>query len=576
MLSKSPIDTLRVDIGQHSRAGAKPSNQDFHGACVPSGAALGLKGIAVAIADGISTSEVSHIAAETAVKSFLADYYCTPDAWSVKTAGERVLTAINSWLYSQSRAGGLTENMDRAYVCTFTAIVLKGRQAHIFHVGDSRLYRMAGNSMEQLTSDHRTALSGDKHCLARALGLTPSTHVDYDTIDLRLGDVLLLATDGIHEYVTAKDVARAIASSSDLDQAANIIADHAAANHSTDNLTVQLIKVENFGNPDALDALGLADSLPPAPIPNIPCEFDGYRLVRQIHASSRSHIYLAVDLDTGKQVALKIPSMDLRDDPNYLRRFAMEEWIARRIESPHTLKAEPHRQRNALYTVTELIDGQTLRQWINDNPSPDIATVRGIVDQIVKGLRALHRKDMIHQDLRPENIMIDADGTVKIIDFGAVQVAGLVEADPFADSEDILGTHQYAAPEYFLGYAGTKTSDLYSLGVIAYEMLTGRLPYGARMARAHNKSSQQRASYTSVSTYRNDIPLWVDAALRKAVQADPNRRQAALSEFMHDLMHPRPGLVGDGRAPILERNPVLFWQLISLGFATLALWQAVS
>ena len=183
--------------------------------------------------------------------------------------------------------------------------------------------------------------------------------------------------------------------------------------------------------------------------------FDGYRIVRELHGTSRSHIYLAVDIETDAVVTIKIPSIDLRDDPDYLKRFMMEEWVARRIDSPHVLKpCLPQRKRNFLYVVTEFIDGQTLAQWMIDNPKPSVETVRGIVEQIAKGLRAFHRKEMLHQDIRPANIMIDTTGTVKIIDFGSTMITGVVEAAPSGDRNDILGTQQYTAPEYFLGEAG--------------------------------------------------------------------------------------------------------------------------
>ena len=169
--------------------------------------------------------------------------------------------------------------------------------------------------------------------------------------------------------------------------------------------------------------------------------FDGYRIVREVHGSSRSHIYLAVDIESDTLVIIKIPSIDLRGDPAYLRRFMMEEWAARRIDSPYVLKPRlQSRRRNYLYVVMEFVDGQTLTQWMIDNPRPDLETVRGIVEQIAKGLGAFHRMEMLHQDIRPDNIMIDKTGTVKIIDFGSTKVTGVVEAAPSAGGNDILGT----------------------------------------------------------------------------------------------------------------------------------------
>ncbi len=293
--------------------------------------------------------------------------------------------------------------------------------------------------------------------------------------------------------------------------------------------------------------------------------FDGYRIVRPLHSSSRSHLYLAVEPDDDGLVAVKIPSIDLRDDEAYLKRFAMEEWVARRINSAHVLKPRPQtRRRNFLYLVTEFVDGQTLAQWMIDNPKPDIVTVRGIVGQIARGLQAFHRKDMLHQDLRPDNIMIDKTGTVKIIDFGATRVAGVVEAAPAVDAGAILGTVQYTAPEYFIGETATTASDIFSLGVITYQMLTGRLPYGTEMAKARTSAQQRKARYRSALDDARDAPAWIDAVLKKAVHPDPRIRYAELSEFAHDLHHPNAALLDAAPAPLIERNPLLFWKALSL------------
>lgn len=577
MLKALTPDQLSVSIGQYTSAGCKAVNQDFHGALVPAGAALSLKGIALAIADGISSSAVSQVAAETAIKSFLTDYYCTSDAWTVKSAAQRVIQATNSWLNAETRRGRLHEDMNRGYVCTFSAIVLKGRRAHLFHIGDSRVYRVSGETLEQLSDDHRVVLSPSENYLGRALGLAAGVEIDYREINLRPGDTLVMTTDGVHGHMPEREIAARINASGDLDAAARAIVEEALARGSDDNLTIQVVRIDRLPSRDAMGVIRSADLLPPAPVPHVPSEYDGYRIVRQLHASSRSYIFVAVDLETGEKVALKVPSVDLRDNLDYLRRFAMEEWIARRINSAHVLKAAPvHRERDTLYVVTELIEGRTLRQWMADNPRPDVETVRGIVEQIAKGLRAFHRKDMLHQDLRPENIMIDRDGTVKIIDFGAVRVAGVLEADPGLDAGDVLGTHQYAAPEYFIGQDGTELSDLYSLGTIAYEMLTGHLPYGARMAQATSRAKQARVSYTPASAYRSDIPSWIDGALRTAVHFDTAMRQQALSELEHDLRHPRQDLASRAAAPIMERNPLLFWQIMSFLLALLALWLAAT
>lgn len=559
---------LRVAIGSHSSPGRKMRNQDCLGHHLPGEPLLSTKGIAIALADGISTSEVSHIASESAIRSFFEDYYSTSEAWSVQTSAERVIGASNAWLYAQTRQGPSRYDTERGYVCTLSALILKARSAYLFHVGDSRIYRLRGGSLEQLTHDHRVVVSEGESYLSRALGSEAQVEVDHRTLTTETGDCFVLATDGVHEYISAADLIAAIATTDDLDAAAKAIVDRAYANGSDDNLSVQVLRIEALPPPGAPELDPRWAELPPAPILEARQEFEGYRILRELHGSSRSHIYLAEDGDSGRLVALKTPSIDLRDDPAYLERFMLEEWIARRVNSAHVLKPYPHtRPRSHLYVAMEYIEGQTLAQWMIDNPRPELETVRDIVEQIARGLLAFHRMEMLHQDLRPNNIMIDAQGTVRIIDFGSTRVAGLAEAEAADTPPPILGTVQYTAPEYFLGEPGTPRSDLFSLGVIAYQMLCGRLPYGAQVAKARTRAAQKKLRYASVLDEQREIPAWMDAALEKAVQPDPNRRYAELSEFVHDLRHPNAALLGQRPPALIARNPLLFWQALSFVLA---------
>jgi serine/threonine protein kinase len=135
------------------------------------------------------------------------------------------------------------------------------------------------------------------------------------------------------------------------------------------------------------------------------------------------------------------------------------------------------------------------------------------------------------------------------------------------ERSSILGALQYTAPEYFVGDPGSEQSDLYSLGVIAYQMLSGRLPYGAEAARVRSRAAQRRLQYDPLVDAEAGVPAWVDAALRKAVHPDPRERYASLSELLYDLRHPNAELL---RTPSLaERNPVRFWKGVScvLGLA---------
>lgn len=555
---------LKVAVGQYSDKGRKELNQDFHGVAMPREPQLSAKGIAIALADGISSSAVSQEAAQSAVTGFLEDYYCTSDAWSVRKSGEHVLTATNSWLHSQTQHSQHRYDRERGYVCTFSAVVIKSTTAHLFHVGDARIYRLRGSELTQLTEDHRVRVSSAQSYLARALGMDRNLDIDYQALQLAVGDLLLLATDGVYEYIDAACIRSTVDGSADLDAAARTIAEIALQCGSVDNLTIQLVRVDVLPDPGANEIYRQLSDLPCPPLLEARSEFEGYQIVRVIKRSARSHIYLASDRESGERVVLKTPSTDMQANPAALERFLLEEWIARRINNAHVLRPCAHtRQRQSIYVVTEYIEGQTLAQWMIDNPKPELAVVRGLLEQIAKGLQAFHRLEMVHQDLKPDNILIDTTGTVKIIDFGATRVAGLEEADTSIEQINLLGAALYAAPEYFLGEQGSVRSDLYSLGVIAYQMLSGSFPYGTQVPKTRTKAAQKKLVYKSVLSEEREIPAWIDDAIRKAVEPDPFLRYEELSEFIYDLHHPNKIFLNKTKPPLIERNPVIFWKAAS-------------
>ncbi|MEP3332083.1 protein kinase [Sedimentitalea sp.] len=557
---------VAVSMGQHADIGRKPRNDDFHGALEPDGDARVLKGITLAISDGISSSSNSREAAESAVKSLLIDYYATPDTWTVRTSATRVIAATNAWLHGQN---GSLSDLNAGHVCTLSALILKGRDGHILHVGDSRVSRVSGDGLEPLTKDHRVVLSAEESYLGRALGIGADVDVDYHRVSLAVGDVFLLTTDGVHDFLAPGDMARLATAATDLDAAAKSIVARALAEGSDDNLSVLIVRVDVLPADDAgLPIDGAV--LPVPPLPNAGDVVDGFRIIRPLHVTARSHVFLAVDPDDNR-VALKIPARETAENSAYLRRFVLEDWIARRVSSPHVLRAaNGPSQRTALFVATEFVEGKTLRQWMHDTPRASIDKVRPIIDQIASGLRALHRRQMLHQDLRPENVMIDGDGTVKIIDLGSVSVAGVQEAAPGLLGE-MAGTFQYTAPEYLSGDVVSWRSDQYALGVIAYEMLTGRLPYGAEVARVTSRRDQNRLTYTPARDDDTSVPRWIDTALRRATHPDPLRRYDALSEFVADLSRPGAAWAKERHVPLAERNPVGFWQTISAILAVICI-----
>lgn len=563
---------LKLSIGQHSSAGRKPINQDFHAACIPELPVFETKGVVVALADGISSSEVSQVASETAIKGFIEDYYCTSDSWSVKNSVHRVLKATNSWLNSQTQQSPYRFDKNKGYVCTFSAAIFKSNSVHLFHVGDCRIYRLSNNQLEQLTCDHRQVVSDSVSYLSKGLGIHHYLEVDYHVLPLHLGDVFILASDGAYEYLTHEYLVNAIESgNSNLDDLAKDLLDQAYTKGSDDNLTIQIVKIDSLADSNFQELHSQVNTLPPAPMLQAGKEFEGYDILRELYISSRSHVYLAKDLYSQQQVVVKIPSTEMRNSVQYLEQFVMEEWIAQRLDCPYIVKVVTNRPRHSIYTVTEFVEGKTLSQWMIDNPLPSIDQIRNIVEQIAKGLQAFHRQEMIHQDLRPNNIMIDDIGRVKIIDLASAKIAGVQEI--VSTQQEIVGTAQYTAPEYFLGNEVSSQSDIFSLGVITYQLFSKQLPFANQVAHIRNARDLQRLSYRSLLSGNNRVPGWIDFAIKKACELSPNKRYEHVSEFIYDLKHPNSQYLSRPLAPLIEREPERVWQAISFLLLCLLIYQ---
>ena len=549
---------LKISYSELCTEGGKPQNEDACGIRIPDGQLLTTKGIAIAIADGMSGSEAGMEASQASVKGFLSDYYSTPESWSVQTSAHKVLSAINHWLF------GNGQRMYKSYkgmVTTLSTLVLKSNTAHIFHIGDTRIYLLRDNTLQQLTHDHRLQVSEDRSLLTRAMGIDLKLDIDFRKIQLMVGDIFILMTDGVHEFVCDEKIrAIVLAHANQLPWAAQEILGEALKNSSNDNTTCQIIKIEELPGENADEFYQKLTELPFPPPLDTGMILDGYKILRHLFSNKRTEVYLAQDQQTRQTVVLKAPSLNYDDDAAYINRFLHEEWAGRRINSPHVMKVlEPQQQRTALYYIAEHISGRTLRQWMEDEPLPSITLVRDMIKQIASGLRAFHRLEMIHQDLKPENILIDDHGTLKIIDFGSTKISGIDEITTPIEENNLLGTINYTAPEYHMETSGSNRSDIFSLGVIAYELLTGQLPYGKEMS----AKNIRRVSYRSLKQLNPEIPRWVDRAIEKAVQINPEFRYARLSEFVQALSRPDPELMRDNFVPLLERNPTKVWRTIA-------------
>ncbi len=561
------MQKLHLEFGGYSDAGVKASNDDAFTAYLPTEhSARKYKGGAACIADGVSCSANAQLASQTAVTNFAADYFSTPDFWTVQQSAAKVIGAINSWLHqhgrqSQTRADG--------FVTTFSALIIKSHTAHILHTGDSRIYLLRDHQLELLTEDH-CIQHGSASCLTRALGIENRLDLDYRSLQVKVGDRFLLTTDGVHDAISDKRLCTvADQQGSNLEQLAKTIGQTALEAGSEDNISCLLVDVATLPI-ERIDEIyrDLTDHVIP-PVLESGNTIDQFEIVRVIHSGTRSHVYLARDMQTAEQRILKMPSPSFAEDIEYLDSFAREEWVGRKLAHPQIMKIDaPPQNSKFLYHVCEYIEGKTLRQWMTDNPKPDVDQVRDLLDAMIIPVRALHRDKMIHRDLKPENFIIKRDGRITLIDFGTIKVSGIEEISRPLLEELPVGDVGYVAPEYLVHGSVTRQSDLFSIACIVYELISSQLPYTVVKSNRNYPQKFAKWQYTSLNSMSpslQGIPDWIDNVLKKALAPNPVYRYQALSEFQHDLRSPGQDILKSKKfVPLMESHPLRFWQTTSL------------
>lgn len=570
VLMCSDIEQLHIHAGQASEKGVKAANEDAIGIRIPSGLMLTTKGIVTVISDGVSTAEGGAQASAISVSNFINDYYSTPDTWSVQTSSNKVLTALNRWLYG---LGQDYRDARRGYVCTFSALIFKSCTAHMLHVGDSRVYRLRAGELVKLSRDHSTSVSDTQHYLTRALGMDVKLEVDYKPISLQLGDVFLLTTDGINDVLTDDKLSQYLTKHIGLhpqllddqcEQFCHQLIAKALSAGSKDNVSAQLLYIDSLPNQQIDDVYQRLASKPFPPPLDVGMTLDGYQITHIIHQSQRSQVYRVVNGE-GKAFCMKTPSVNYLDDAAYIERFMLESWVGSRINNNYVVKiAEQNKPKSALYYLTEFLDGVSLSEWLVQHRKASVEEVLRLVKQMELGVRAFHRRETLHQDLKPDNIFITRQGEVKIIDFGSCYIKGIAEISTPLVRDNILGTADYTAPEVMLGYLSGSRADLFSLAMITFEMLGGELPFKGQLCKCKSRNDFLKLTYVSVHKLNPMVPEWMDSVLKKAMSIEPSFRQADTCEFIHQMSTPQSHSLTKVSVPFIEKDPLKFWQIVSV------------
>jgi len=261
-------------------------------------------------------------------------------------------------------------------------------------------------------------------------------------------------------------------------------------------------------------------------------QIDSYRIEEQIARSGMATIYRSIDTRDNRQVALKIPHPDMEADPILFDRFQREAGIGEKLDHPMVMHVYGGEERSRIYMVMEWCQGRLLRQILEEGQLPQERAIR-IAIQVLEGLDYIHANGVVHRDLKPENIMVDEDDNIKLIDFG---IAGDAAAKrlTYANFTAAIGTPNYISPEQVKGRRGDGRSDIYSMGVILYEMLSGKLPFNGPNPMA--AMNERLLNYPVPPTVANpEISPQLQEVIYRALEREPKNRYPKASEFARDL-----------------------------------------
>jgi serine/threonine protein phosphatase PrpC len=537
--------------GFATATGPREDNQDFGGVHLGSALERVRHGVIAALADGVSGGRQGRAAAELAVRALIEGFYAVPATLGPARAMQQPLAAYNRWLHAQSRG----ETMANCGT-TLTALALRGRRAHLVHVGDSRAWRYSGGRLTCLTADHVRPEPDLRHVLIRALGMEPELRLDHTTVELADRDRLLLTTDGVHATLSAARIAALLERQASAEATADELVETALAAGSKDNATALVIDIVRLPPPDHDGILAGLSALPVLAPPEPGASLDGFRIGRVLSEGRYAILLAADDTEDGSKVVLKFPRPHALSARAVRLAFARELLLAQRVSSPFVLAAHPVRpdRQSALYCVQPLLEGETMAARLERGLPP----LQGALEQavrLVRAVAALHRLEVVHRDIKPENVMLTKDGGLRLIDLG---VARLPRVEDF-HGDEIPGTPGYMAPEQFAGNAGDALTDQFALGVTIYRWLTGKWPFGEQEAFQRPRFGRPLPP----SHHRPEIPSWLDNAILTAIQPDPGARFNDVIELLRSLEGGGPLLRQQRGRPLIERDPERFWQAVS-------------
>jgi len=264
-------------------------------------------------------------------------------------------------------------------------------------------------------------------------------------------------------------------------------------------------------------------------------QLDHYRIDSLVARSGMASIFRGTDMRNGRQVAIKVPHPEVESDPALFDRFKREEEIGKMLDHPGVMKVYVDDDRSQVYMVMEWVEGRLLRKILDEKHKLPIEQATRLTVRILDALGYIHDRGVAHRDLKPENVMVADDDTIKLIDFG-IAASAKSKRLTFAKLSQTMGTPDYISPEQVKGKRGDSRSDLYALGVMLYEMLTGKVPFTGDNPflimndRLLNNPMPPREIDPAISPQLQEI-------VYRALERDPKNRYRTARDFAWDLEH---------------------------------------
>ncbi len=510
------------------------------------------------VADGLGGAEYGGDAARKAVAIYCANYRNRPRAWSPSKALEEITRHLNRQLHQE----GLARYESPELSTTVVAVALDGNRLHLINAGDSRCYHWRNATLTQLSEDHRESGADRSHILYKALGLADDLVPHFASADLQAGDVLLLCSDGLSDLLSNADIARLLATHPYAHTLVNEARGRATP-ETLDDIAVVVLVIESTGQPTGCEAeaLPIPDRLKAGDI------VDGFTLRQSFRATDR--IWLTTR--AGESFVLKFAPLEARSNEAILTQFIRETWHATSLRAHFFPTAFVPEGATSRYYALQYFQAPTLHQWIATQGRLDTSETVALGLFLLDAAQFLLRHDFVHGDLKPENILVLGDRgalTFKLIDLGSV-------AEVFSVNTR-AGTSSYLAPERFHGAAVSESTELFAIGVVLYQAVTGQLPFGE----IEPFQTPVFRTPRQPSRFNPHLPPWLDAVLLHALAPCPEDRYTAYSEMRFELDNPekvRP--FHRANAPLAERNPILLLKLLLVGSIAINLllfWKLLS